>query len=883
MFRFILTFLLASHIRSLQIDDFFPFGPSVGDSTLFKNDDLFVGPIKISVTFPFFSKAFDSLYVNTNGLISFDTGVRTFTPIPFPLRNITVVSPYWTDIDTRRGGDVYYREILNISSLNSLGYEIRRSFSSFYSFKPTWAFCVTWYQVANYNGTFDLNVSSPINNTFQAIVATNGLYSFTIYNYEKLMWPNQNITKLVQAGFNAGDGSTFYAINGSFTSNVVSLSNRSNVNTNGKFIFRVDKSNITSGGCSYGGYLTVIPKTFVFIGGGNITLRGPCFNPGDDVVQVNFDNTTSVDCLIVDSSSCTCQVPFLDRVGRIKIIMSVDSLTNGNTTTFTGYIDSRDFLNYGIKGLDELYTLNQTNKILNITLDPKYSNPNSSYQLYFSLIDSATKKTNLILLKNNLTDGFFILNLNQFFNATSISRRSIVEYLKAEGLIILKNIENAYDEVAQTIGIVSDAVFDEVCYSWHDSQPDPKPYLDSLPPCRPTISPDFPDTFLNFAKDKACNPENPGQCERFHKGAKGCYRSTSTGLEDSQQQCCYGPSGNLLVGPPGGGTLDKSSSDLSKLKHFKDDVVPYYYCCKFSNNCDKYYDKRPSDNGSRWRPPTPSGGRGDPHFLTHDQLSYTFNGYGEYVLFAIDSINFTVQVRIQPLGLTKATVLKGIAIKGNNIDKIQIELDNMNSTKLYVNDFVDELSETSFQISLNGLSIKGSELGYSLKYSNGIEINVELVSTHDAFYIVSIVPEDYKYKTKGLLGTYDGNQANDFTLPNGTLVQIDPTNDRDIFHKFGNFWKNTLNSTIFSYADGFSYMNYYNDSYVPFFLSDGLNTSNSSLFKLANETCQQNKLCLFDVMTTGQISIGVSTLEFEKKIQKLNQEFKASLDSLNGI
>ena len=42
MFRFILTFLLASHIRSLQIDDFFPFGPSVGDSALFKNDDYII-------------------------------------------------------------------------------------------------------------------------------------------------------------------------------------------------------------------------------------------------------------------------------------------------------------------------------------------------------------------------------------------------------------------------------------------------------------------------------------------------------------------------------------------------------------------------------------------------------------------------------------------------------------------------------------------------------------------------------------------------------------------------------------------------------------------------------------------------------------------------
>ena len=245
----------------------------------------------------------------------------------------------------------------------------------------------------------------------------------------------------------------------------------------------------------------------------------------------------------------------------------------------------------------------------------------------------------------------------------------------------------------------------------------------------------------------------------------------------------------------------------------------------------------------------------------------------------IESINFTVQVRIQPYqqNMSKATVFKGIAIRGNGIDKIQIELDQTNSINFYINDLINEFSEANFTISLSGLSVIASQSGYILKYSNGIEINVELVSTRDALSFITIVPEDYKNKLKGLLGTYDNNIANDFTLPNGTVLNIDPNNDREIFYNFGKHWKNTFASTIFTYQDGFSYQSYYNDLYVPLFISDGISSSNSGLYQLANMTCGSNKLCLFDVLTTGQASIGVSTIKFEQRVQSLNEEFKSVL------
>ena len=40
-----------------------------------------------------------------------------------------------------------------------------------------------------------------------------------------------------------------------------------------------------------------------------------------------------------------------------------------------------------------------------------------------------------------------------------------------------------------------------------------------------------------------------------------------------------------------------------RLKHIRDDVLPYVYCCKgeFKEyTCDMYYKRRPSDDGSRF-------------------------------------------------------------------------------------------------------------------------------------------------------------------------------------------------------------------------------------------------------------------------------------------
>ena len=74
------------------------------------------------------------------------------------------------------------------------------------------------------------------------------------------------------------------------------------------------------------------------------------------------------------------------------------------------------------------------------------------------------------------------------------------------------------------------------------------------------------------------------------------------------QQCCFDSNGDIIVGPPGGGTADLVAPTdwQSTIAHFAFDVVPYFLCCTgHFKNCNRYYNKRQSDDCSDWpeRPP----------------------------------------------------------------------------------------------------------------------------------------------------------------------------------------------------------------------------------------------------------------------------------------
>ena len=98
---------------SVPLSNFLPYGPEAGDITLPPGDDESSNAIPLSITFPFMNHRESVLFVNINGLISFNDSIRDFKPNCKPLTvSHRMVAPFWTDIITNNelGGQIYFRQ-----------------------------------------------------------------------------------------------------------------------------------------------------------------------------------------------------------------------------------------------------------------------------------------------------------------------------------------------------------------------------------------------------------------------------------------------------------------------------------------------------------------------------------------------------------------------------------------------------------------------------------------------------------------------------------------------------------------------------------------------------------------------------------------------------
>uniref|UniRef100_A0A3B3QDX7 Tectorin alpha n=1 Tax=Paramormyrops kingsleyae TaxID=1676925 RepID=A0A3B3QDX7_9TELE len=244
----------------LHIFILYPFGQAYGDFETAKMDDGSSPEVNLLLPFIFFSVPYRSIFVNNNGVISFNVQVNQFTPEAFPLTDSrSFIAPFWADVHNGIRGDVYYRESIDPQLLERATQDIRKYFKAMTTFSATWLFIATWHQVTFYGGS----QTTPVN-TFQAILISDGLSYFTMFNYGEIAWSTGTasggdpLTGLggttAQAGFNGGDISRFFNLPGSRSNEIVNIEQTTNVNQPGRWLFRVDGDLIDpANGCSYNG------------------------------------------------------------------------------------------------------------------------------------------------------------------------------------------------------------------------------------------------------------------------------------------------------------------------------------------------------------------------------------------------------------------------------------------------------------------------------------------------------------------------------------------------------------------------------------------------------------------------------------------------------
>uniref|UniRef100_A0ABM5ERY7 NIDO domain-containing protein n=1 Tax=Pogona vitticeps TaxID=103695 RepID=A0ABM5ERY7_9SAUR len=223
----------------------YPYGEAVGDMKTPKEDDGTSPEFHMSKPFTFYGRKHDSLYVNNNGVVSFSNPVPEYTPEPIPLDDKKpFVAPYWGDVNTDLGGEVYYRETTNPEELEHISQDINQYYPDSH-FKADWAFIATWDKVA-YFGSASNKV-----NTFQAVLANDDNAAYVMLNYGKIQWttgtasggnPRTGLGGIpAQAGFNSGDDKNYFSIPGSRTDEILNIGDTSNVNVPGRWVFQVNE------------------------------------------------------------------------------------------------------------------------------------------------------------------------------------------------------------------------------------------------------------------------------------------------------------------------------------------------------------------------------------------------------------------------------------------------------------------------------------------------------------------------------------------------------------------------------------------------------------------------------------------------------------------
>ena len=81
----------------------------------------------------------------------------------------------------------------------------------------------------------------------------------------------------------------------------------------------------------------------------------------------------------------------------------------------------------------------------------------------------------------------------------------------------------------------------------------------------------------------------------------------------------------------------------------------------------------------------------------------------------------------------------------------------------------------------------------------------------------------------------------------------------------------TDNISLFTYKPGENTSTFSNASFVPIFLDEPIDFGSDELRTAAELACQGDVNCLFDIASTGDVSVGASTKEVSVQIESESQ------------
>ncbi|XP_059507113.1 uncharacterized protein LOC125457750 isoform X2 [Stegostoma tigrinum] len=393
------------------------------------------------------------------------------------------------------------------------------------------------------------------------------------------------------------------------------------------------------------------------------------------------------------------------------------------------------------------------------------------------------------------------------------------------------------------------------CLSWFSTEPHPSQWNQGLLSC--------PCSFPQGQADIRFRNSNLGATTKV-------LRSASPNANGAGQRCIYSRRNAFLEGWQER-YWTSTPSDSNQNKKF--DLDPYNWCCVKVDNplfCDYYRIRRPSIACLNYRPPTRAMMLGDPHFTTLDGLSYTFNGLGDFVLLNVESNDdtiFKLHGRTVQTGTAQATNFMAFAVQHiqDKIITVQMILKGNDSIEVLVNNdmvqFVPDTADNQ-EIFRNGTFFLEKNGNASVTASFGSGISLTVTAQFEMLLAITNLPEKFMNMTRGLLGVWNDNPNDDFTMPNGSVIP--KTSKESTIFNYGMTWEVPWENSIFTIGRSVP-----NNSFTPRFLED-LQQQNETLYNLLATECKNNSQCIFDAISTGKKEIGLATAKENMEFTEVN-------------
>ncbi|XP_013227682.3 sushi domain-containing protein 2 [Columba livia] len=412
------------------------------------------------------------------------------------------------------------------------------------------------------------------------------------------------------------------------------------------------------------------------------------------------------------------------------------------------------------------------------------------------------------------------------------------------------------------------------CIEWDRNEEKLPNFLEEIIDCPCTLAQARADTG-RFHTDYGCDIEQGSVCT-YHPGAVHCVRGIQASPQYAAgQQCCYDSTGTqiLTYDSTGGSTPDRGHDwgsppflkppRIPGYSHWLYDVISFYYCCLWSDNCQFYMKRRPSSDCKTYRPPRAASAFGDPHFFTFDGLNFTFKGQGEYTLVESDLTSLRVQGRTQevhfPNGTgAQVTGLSAVAMQENDSDVIEVRYAKDSNLEVLLNQKVVSFSEQSW-LDLKGLFLHSTaDQNITVMFSSGS--GVEIRGSGGFLALTVLLPEKFMNHTQGLFGVMNGNTEDEYTFRNKTMMSVHAS-PQQLF-EFGANWAVENGTSLFTYdteflLNNFFYEKKHNASFLPVFFP--YEDPADPLVKEMHSLCDSDPFCRFDVLTTRSLQVGSST------------------------